>query len=347
MEELAKANGILHDHAHDALSDVLATVGLARLLKEKAPKFWRWALENRTKAKVIEALGQGPVVCVKTIFGQQRGYTAIVKKLAVNPQSPNEVWVWDLSGDPSNLPNLTQEEWQRLLFAKKGTLREGEKRLPIYRINVSSCPFVCSNLKVLSDDRAAKYGIDKALCLRNSEILTEVVSKLGGAVTAQWERKESQPTDVDVGLYQKGFDCTRHDRDLKKRIASLSTSGLGEGNTVFDDADIPSLMMQISMNSCSAVEAATLPTVSVTKSAGVGANTVPRLCGMERAEPEPFPSTLMRSTDCRKNISTTKPLVRSWSSSTSGANALATTSRRNCTAPALDLEPQNSLKNRM
>ena len=114
LEELAKANGILHDHAHDALSDVLATVGLARLLKEKAPKFWRWALENRTKAKVIEALGQGPVVCVKTIFGQQRGYTAIVKKLAVNPQSPNEVWVWDLSEDPSNLPNLTQEEWQRL-----------------------------------------------------------------------------------------------------------------------------------------------------------------------------------------------------------------------------------------
>lgn len=163
LEELAKANGILHDHAHDALSDVLATVGLARLLKEKAPKFWRWALENRTKAKVIEALGQGPVVCVKTIFGQQRGYTAIVKKLAVNPQSPNEVWVWDLSEDPLNLPNLTQEDWKRLLFAKKGTLQEGEKRLPIYRINVSSCPFVCSNLKVLSDDRAAKYGIDKAL----------------------------------------------------------------------------------------------------------------------------------------------------------------------------------------
>ena len=25
-------------------------------------------------------------------------------------QNPNEVWVWDLSEDPSNLPNLTQED---------------------------------------------------------------------------------------------------------------------------------------------------------------------------------------------------------------------------------------------
>lgn len=244
LEELAKANGILHDHAHDALSDVLATVGLARLLKEKAPKFWRWALENRTKAKVIEALGQGPVVCVKTIFGQQRGYTAIVQKLAVNPQSPNEVWVWDLSEDPSHLPDLTREDWQRLLFAKKDTLQEGEKRLPIYRINVSSCPFVCSNLKVLSDDRASKYGIDKDLCLRNFEILTEVIPKLGGAVTAQCERKEAQPADADVALYQKGFDCTRHDRDLKKRIASLSASELGEENAAFDDADFNELLFR-------------------------------------------------------------------------------------------------------
>jgi exodeoxyribonuclease-1 len=139
---------------------------------------------------------------------------------------------------------LTREDWRRLLFAKKDTLQEGEKRLPIYRINVSSCPFVCSNLKVLSDDRASKYGIDKDLCLRNSEILTEVIPKLGGAVTAQCERKEAQPADADVALYQKGFDCTRHDRDLKKRIASLSASELGEENAAFDDADFNELLFR-------------------------------------------------------------------------------------------------------
>ena len=68
--------------------------------------------------------------------------------------------------------------------------------------------------------------------------------KLGGAVTAHCERKDTQPSDADVALYQKGFDCTRHDRDLKKRIASLSASELGEGNTAFDDADFNELLFR-------------------------------------------------------------------------------------------------------
>lgn len=244
LEELAKANGILHDHAHDALSDVLATVGLARLLKEKAPKFWRWALANRTKAKVIEALSQGPVVSVKTIFGQQRGYTAIVMKLVVNPRNSNEVWVWDLSEDPSDLPKLTKEDWERLLFAKKDALKEGEKRLPIYRINVSSCPFVCSDLRVLSEEKAQLYGIDKERCLRNAEILRGVLPKLGGAVTAQCERHEAVPVDVDVALYQKGFDVTRHDRTLKAQLGSASSRDLAQGNFFFDDADFNELLFR-------------------------------------------------------------------------------------------------------
>lgn len=244
LEELAKANGILHDHAHDALSDVLATAGLARLLKEKSLRFWNWALENRTKAKVSEALSQGPVVCVKTIFGQRRGYAAIVMKLSVNPQNSDEVWVWDLSEDPSNLPNLTQEDWKRLLFARKGTLKEGEKRLPIYRINVSSCPFVCSNLKVLSDDRAAKYGIDKELCRRNAEILASVIPKLGDAVTKHYERRQTRTVDVDLALERKDVACTEHDRTLKTQIASVSASALGHQNAIFDDADFNELLFR-------------------------------------------------------------------------------------------------------
>lgn len=245
LEELAKANGILHEHAHDALSDVEATIGLARILKEKAPKFWRWAFENRTKSKVVEALGKGPVVCVKTIFGAERGYTALVMKLAVSPANPNEVWVWDLSKDPSNLPNLTQEEWQRRLFARSQDLEEGEERLPIYRLTVNSCPFVCSDLRVLSDEKAKTYGIDKARCLQHAAVLREVLPKLGGAVTAIYrERTESVASDVDTSLYQKGFDYTRRDKTLRGKVGSLLATDLGKVQDSFDDADLNELLFR-------------------------------------------------------------------------------------------------------
>ncbi len=38
LELLSKANGIDHGHAHEALSDVRATIALARLIRQKQPK---------------------------------------------------------------------------------------------------------------------------------------------------------------------------------------------------------------------------------------------------------------------------------------------------------------------
>ena len=40
LEELTKANGIDHGQAHDAMSDVHATIGMARLLKDRQPKLF-------------------------------------------------------------------------------------------------------------------------------------------------------------------------------------------------------------------------------------------------------------------------------------------------------------------
>ena len=37
---IAKANGIEHIKAHDALSDVYATIEVARIIKDKAPDYW-------------------------------------------------------------------------------------------------------------------------------------------------------------------------------------------------------------------------------------------------------------------------------------------------------------------
>ena len=44
LEDLTRANGIAHGHAHDALSDVRATIALAKLIKEKQPKLFNYFL---------------------------------------------------------------------------------------------------------------------------------------------------------------------------------------------------------------------------------------------------------------------------------------------------------------
>ena len=54
LADLAAANGLEHAEAHDALSDVQATIALARLLRDRQPRLYRWLFDLRHKRKVAE-----------------------------------------------------------------------------------------------------------------------------------------------------------------------------------------------------------------------------------------------------------------------------------------------------
>ena len=47
LEHLSAANGLAHEAAHDALSDVRATIALARLIRDKQPRLFDFALRLR------------------------------------------------------------------------------------------------------------------------------------------------------------------------------------------------------------------------------------------------------------------------------------------------------------
>ena len=51
LEHLSAANGLAHAAAHDALSDVRATIALARLIKQKQPRLWDFCLQLRRKTR--------------------------------------------------------------------------------------------------------------------------------------------------------------------------------------------------------------------------------------------------------------------------------------------------------
>ena len=49
LEELTAANGLDHGAAHDALSDVRATIALARLMRDRQPRVFQYYLAHRDK----------------------------------------------------------------------------------------------------------------------------------------------------------------------------------------------------------------------------------------------------------------------------------------------------------
>ena len=71
LEELTKVNGISHDNAHDATSDVLATIDVMRLIKQNQPRLFEYAFTIRGAKSVAHfftrsVLNNDPIVYVSS-----------------------------------------------------------------------------------------------------------------------------------------------------------------------------------------------------------------------------------------------------------------------------------------
>lgn len=87
LERLTAANNIDHGHAHEALSDVRATIALARLIREKQPKLYDWLFQLRSKQKVMDQIRLlQPLVHISGRFSAARSYVGVVLPLAWHPK---------------------------------------------------------------------------------------------------------------------------------------------------------------------------------------------------------------------------------------------------------------------
>lgn len=249
LENLTKANGLVHEHAHDALSDVLATIDVARLIAQKQPKLWQFALKNRSKNTLKELVNaRKPLVWIASIHGVENGYTRLVLPIGQDPNNPNSILMWDLQHDPRELLRLTAEEIKTRLFKRESELPEGVSRLPIFSCKINQSPFLVAHLGVLSEERAALFKINKALAIENAAFLVEHMDKVSSLWAEALERKsDTETVDVDNGLYAGGF-TSNHDRsqmDFIHRQTPQALAQLVESQRIhFDDPRFEELLFR-------------------------------------------------------------------------------------------------------
>ncbi|MCF0254203.1 MAG: exodeoxyribonuclease I, partial [Duodenibacillus sp.] len=203
LEKLSEANRLEHLHAHDAASDVEATIGLARLMASAQPRLWRWAFENRGKAKVKAALeSRKPCLWIDPYAGQARGFIRLVGLVEL---AGNDAYVWDLAEDPGALAGLSAEDIRARTYASKEEAEAAGGRLGLHRIKVNAMPFVCNALGVLSPERRARFGVDleaaRARHARLLELAPRVRAVVAEAMAGRgFDDGEGGP-DADEALY--------------------------------------------------------------------------------------------------------------------------------------------------
>ncbi|MDH4869461.1 exodeoxyribonuclease I [Pseudomonas sp. BN515] len=243
LELLTAANGIDHGQAHDALSDVRATIALARLLRERQPKLFDYLYQLRSKHKVQEQVRLlQPLVHISGRFSGERHYLAVVLPLAWHPRNRNALIVLDLQSDPAPLLEQDGETLRRRLYTRRDELAEGELPVPLKLLHINRCPVVAP-LGVLREDDRQRLGVDLELCQRRAALLT--------AQSAVWQEKLpviyaeeefASPDDPEQQLYD-GFLGDR-DRRLCEQVRRADPQRLSLENWPFDDPRLPELLFR-------------------------------------------------------------------------------------------------------
>ena len=246
LEHLTAANGLAHEAAHDALSDVRATIAMARLIKSKQPRLWEFCLKLHKKDAVAAEIGAGrPFVHLSGMYPVERGCMALVWPLAPHPKNKNELIVWDLSQDPRGLAGLDAEALRRRMFTKQSELDaagQGETRLPIKTIHINKSPIVIGNLKTLGD-AAERWGLDLSLALLHAEHAAALGPQLQGVWPQIFERpKPAEAPDVDEDLY--GGFVGNDDRRTLQRLRELKPAQLATKQVAFSDGRLEELLFR-------------------------------------------------------------------------------------------------------
>ena len=248
LEELTAANGIGHENAHDALSDVLATIALARLIRDRQPKLYDYVYQLRDKTRVLaqlDILSKKPVLHVSSMYSAAHGALALVAPLTLHPTDKNGIIVYDLRQDPAQWMHLSVEAIQRRLFTRQEALEEGELRIPLKVLHVNRCPVVAP-ASLLDAPTAERCGIDLGKAREYWQKLLdnpEAIMKVASAFDRAQALPQGPAEDPDFMIYSGGF-FGAEDKRAMAQLRAAHPAELALWRQPFRDARLSEMLFR-------------------------------------------------------------------------------------------------------
>ena len=240
LELITKLNGISHESAHDALSDVNALIDVTRLIRDRQPKLFSYLFKMRDKREVksmINLSSPSPLVYTSGRFGSKHNFTTVVFPLFLTKKG--NVVVFDLRKSPEELLKETFPETP----LKDIPLEEFWKFSPtVKELAFNKCPAVAP-LGVLDQESGwEKLELSRDLIEKNLSALkssADFLKKLKKAFSSG--EYDKPPVDVESSLY----DSFIPDAD-KVRLAAVRTgnaTSLADFHPNFADERLPELLL--------------------------------------------------------------------------------------------------------
>lgn len=250
LEHLTAANGLNHAQAHDAVSDVLATIALAKSVKQLHPKLFDYAFKLRSKHEVLRKMdvsGHSPHLHFTGKIAASEHCLGIEIPLFQMKNRSNEVVVLDIRQDPTWLLEHTPEQLQQWLYQKTADLPEGIQRPPFRTVHINKSPMIAP-MSLLDDEVASRLNMNKARLTANLTLAQQNINAFITMAEAMFTTSPFEPPidlDPEHALYQ-GF-IGKHDRQLLDQLtanSSFPTDWLTTAESVIDSR-LPELIENV------------------------------------------------------------------------------------------------------
>ncbi|MBR0465340.1 exodeoxyribonuclease I [Candidatus Saccharibacteria bacterium] len=251
LELLTKLNGLSHEHAHDALSDVYATIAVARMIRERQPKLFEFLFKMRGKTqvkKLVNLEDKKPFVYVSGRYSSEFEKTTVA--VALTAGRNGNVLVYDLRYNLEEVLEQSPRESKSVVQPEREAPRA--KRSPedsvlktfypiVKELCYNKCPAVAP-LSVLRDEDWERIGLTREVVEENLRILMEHPEFAEQMREQHENRPEFPPTVEPEGAIYDGF-LNDSDKVKVAAVRNAEPSKLADFHPDFIDERLPELLL--------------------------------------------------------------------------------------------------------
>lgn len=231
LELITKLNEIEHEHAHDALADVFATIAVAKLIKEKQPSLFNFLFkirDKRTLKSMFNLENPVPFVYASGRYSHDFNNTTVVFPFAEGKNG--NILVFDLRYNLEELMKAKDEDGK-------------DKFYPIVKeMAYNKCPAVAPISVLEKNDGWVKIGLNKEQVEKNLKALLNHPEFFEDRKKKAKEEKEWEKAfDAESMLYDSFLPDG--DRVRVNAVRNASANELADFHPNFADERLPELLL--------------------------------------------------------------------------------------------------------
>ena len=250
LEKLSRVNQLAHEHAHDALSDVYATIALAKLVKQRQPKLYDYCWQLRYKQRAFELINihnPKPLLHISSKFPSRQACASVVFPIMQHPTNKNAIVVLDLAQPFEDISTLTTDDINQRTYASNKQLEQlGLTRFPVKMVHANRSPIVATT-KLIDNGTEQRMQLTREQWQQHyqqwldSNQLAQLQSLMRQNLSSSFKDIGDEVTNDPEHLLYDGF-LSPSDKRLCQRITNSNAQQLQQLQLTFNDPKYDELL---------------------------------------------------------------------------------------------------------